>query len=56
MGDSFFYRIGAKSADFPSIGKGDVFEIHNERYAVVDVVRDEYNLSTEIILNKEGQR
>ena len=56
LGDSFFYRLGGKASDFPNITKGDRFEIGNASYAVMDYVVDEYQLSIEITLNKEGQR
>lgn len=54
--DSFFYRLIVRAADFTDLDIGDIFLIDGKKYVVRDYVGDEYGLTMEIILNKEGIR
>lgn len=54
--DGFFYRLIVRAADFIDLAIGDIFLIDEKKYVVRDYVTDEYGLTMEVILNKEGIR
>lgn len=54
--DGFFYRLIVRAADFTDLATGDIFLIGGKKYVARDYVEDEYGLTLEIILNKEGIR